>query len=56
MKSRVLFWTGTSASALPLKDVLWFLEFSEEIFEERMDLMKQAVAEGVAEVLEELEL
>lgn len=56
MKARFLFWTGTRAAEVPLIEVLSFNEYSEEIFEEFHDMFKSAVGEGLAEVLDNLEI
>lgn len=56
MKARVLFWTGKRASELPVREVLSFNKYAEDIFEEWHELMKSSVAQGVAEVVDEIDL
>lgn len=54
MKARVLFWTGVTPAELPMKDVLSFIEYSEDIFEEALEMLESAVASGVAEVVDNI--
>lgn len=56
MKARVMFWAGIPPHSIPLRDVLYFNEYSEEIFEEMKDLFETAVASGVAEVVDNIDL
>lgn len=56
MKARVLFWTGRRANELPLIEVLQFLEYAEDIFEEYGEMFENAVARGVAEVVDNIDL
>lgn len=56
MKARFLFWTGKNPSELPFKDVLAFVEYSEEIFEEFAEMIEGSVANGVAEVVDQIDL
>jgi len=56
MNARFLFWTGRPASELPVRDVLTFVEYSDEVFEELQELLKASVASGVAEVLDNIDL
>lgn len=54
MKARFLFWTGVPANEVPVRDVLYFNECAEDLFEEYRDLMKNAVAAGVAEAIDNI--
>lgn len=56
MKARVLFWTGRRANELPLIEVLNFLRHAEDMFEEYSEMFENAVASGVAEVLDQIDL
>lgn len=55
MKARMLFWIGSSPNDLPMKDVLSFIEYSEDIFEEASEMIKNSVAAGVAEVVDNID-
>jgi hypothetical protein len=44
------------AEELPVRELFLFNKHSESIFEEYVDVQKTAVANGVAEVLDNLEL
>ena len=52
----MLFWTGVHPHDLPFREVIVFNRHSEEIFDEYQEMMKAAVAEGVAEVLDNIDL
>lgn len=51
-----LFWTGRSANEVPIRDVIAFSQQSDDVFGQYKDIHKAAVAEGVAEVLNEIDL
>lgn len=54
MKARMLFWTGTPANDIPMRDMLSFIEYSEEFFEETAEMIEASVAQGVAEVVDNI--
>lgn len=56
MKVRFLFWTGKQAAEIPIRELFLFNKHSEEVFEEYMELQESAVASGVAQVLDNLDL
>jgi hypothetical protein len=56
MKVRFLFWTGKLPTEIPIRELFLFSKHSEEVFEEYMEVEKSAVAAGVAEVLDNLDL
>ncbi len=56
MKARFLFWTGRRASELPIREMLSFSQVSDDVFEEMQEMFKNAVAAGVSEVLENMNL
>jgi len=49
-----MYWTGLAPGDLPVRDVLAFSEHAEDIVEEHQEMLKGAVASGVAEVMEEI--
>lgn len=53
MRARLMFWTGINPHEIPVRDVLSFNDHVEDIIEEYQEMLKNAVAAGVAEVLEE---
>lgn len=50
-----MFWTGILPHNVPVRDILSFNENTEDIFEEWQELMQNAVAAGVSEVVDNLE-
>lgn len=56
MKVRFLFWTGKHPHELAIKELFLFNKHSEEVFEEYKEIQEAAVASGVAEVLDNLDL
>lgn len=56
MKVRMLFWTGTHPIELPIREVIIFTEHAETVFEEYQEVLEAAVASGVAEVIDNLDL
>lgn len=54
MRVRFMFWTGVRPDDAAVRDVLAFNEYAEDIFEESIEALKDAVASGVAEALDEL--
>ncbi len=49
-----MYWTDASVNTMTVRDVIAFSEYIEEITEEHQTMIKNAVAEGVAEVMEEI--
>lgn len=54
MKSRLMYWAGLNPHKIPVKDVLGFNEYVEDITEEHKDLIKAGVGEALSEVLESM--
>lgn len=52
----MLFWTGVHPNRLSFKEVLVFSEYSDDVFEEFAEVIEQAVASGVAEVVNNIDL
>lgn len=55
MKARFMFWTGIHPNNMPVKEVLVFNEHAEEILEETAEMLRNTVAAGVADVIEEMD-
>jgi hypothetical protein len=49
-----MYWTGIPPHTLPVRDVLAFSEYAEELVEEHQKMLKSAVAQGVGEVMDEI--
>lgn len=50
-----MFWTGILPHDVPVQDILGFNEYVEEIFEEQHELIQTAVANGVAEAIDNID-
>lgn len=55
MKAQWLYWTGQHPNEVPIRDVLTFNDHIEDIMEEHFEMLRNAVAAGVADVVEEIE-
>lgn len=49
-----MYWTGIKPNELPVADVLAFTEHFSDIVEEHQEMNKNAVAKGVAKVLNKI--
>jgi len=55
MKTRFMFWTGVMPHDVPVRDILSFNEHAEEIFEEVGEMIKDSVAAGVGEAIDNID-
>lgn len=55
MKVKFMFWTGMHPNGIPIRDVLAFNEYAEETMEEVFEGLKDVVASGVAEALDQID-
>lgn len=55
MKVKFMFWTGMHPNDIPIRDVLAFNEYAEETMEEVFEGLKDVVASGVAEALDQID-
>lgn len=55
MKARFLFWAGVPAHDMPVKDLISFNEHTEEMIEEVAEMLKDAVAAGVGEAIDNID-
>lgn len=49
-----MYWTNLNPHEIPVRDVLAFAENSDDVLEEHGEMLENAVAAGVAKVLEKL--
>jgi len=55
MKARFLFWSGVAPHDIPVRDLISFNEHAEEMIEEVAEMLKDAVAGGVGEAIDNID-
>lgn len=56
MKARLMYYIGLHPHDIPVRDVVAFHDYVEDIREEEQEMMKASVAAGVAEALDNLKI
>lgn len=55
MKARFMFWTGIQPHGVPIQDILGFNEEAPDLIEEAGEMLKDAVAAGVGEAIDNID-
>lgn len=54
MRSRLMYWAGLNPHKIPVRDVLGFNDYVEDMTEEHRDLIKAGVGEAIAEAFDSM--